>query len=60
LPASPSSWARPNPLGEPLLTIAVTKLADAPYCAGFGNLAKLLGIYIVPGIVACGSLGILF
>ncbi len=49
-----------TPLGEPLATIAVTKLAGPPYHAGFGYLAKLLGVYIVPGILAFGLLGILF
>ncbi|OGD22655.1 MAG: cation transporter [Candidatus Aminicenantes bacterium RBG_16_63_16] len=49
-----------TPLGEPLSTIAVTKLAGAPYHAGFGYLAKLLGVYIVPGVIAFGLLGVLF
>jgi predicted cation transporter len=49
-----------TPLGEPLSTIAVTKLAGPPYHAGFGYLAKLLGVYIVPGILAFGLLGVLF
>jgi predicted cation transporter len=49
-----------TPLGEPLSTIAVSKLAGAPYHAGFGFLAKLLGVYIIPGILAYGVLGILF
>lgn len=49
-----------TPLGEPLSTIAVTKLAGQPYHAGFGFLVKLLGIYILPGILAFGLLGVLF
>jgi predicted cation transporter len=49
-----------TPLGEPLSTIAVTKLAGPPYHAGFSYLAKLLGVYIVPGIIAFGFLGVLF
>jgi predicted cation transporter len=49
-----------TPLGEPLSTIAVSKLAGAPYHAGFEFLAKLLGVYIIPGILAYGILGILF
>jgi len=49
-----------TPLGEPLSTIAITKLSGAPYHAGFGYLAQLLGLYIVPGIIAYGFLGILF
>jgi len=49
-----------TPLGEPLSTIAVTKLAGPPYHAGFGYLAKLLGVYIVPGIIAFGFVGVMF
>ncbi len=47
-----------TPLGEPLSTIAISKLSGAPYHAGFGYLVELLGIYIVPGIVALGVLGV--
>ena len=36
-----------TPLGEPLSTIAVTKLQGAPYNAGFWYLADQLGILIV-------------
>jgi predicted cation transporter len=49
-----------TPLGEPLSTIAITKLAGAPYHAGFDYLIRLLGLYIVPGIIAYGFLGVLF
>lgn len=49
-----------TPLGEPLSTIAVTKLSGPPYFAGFDYLIKLLGIYIVPGILAYGILGTFF
>jgi len=45
-----------TPLGEPLSTIAISKLSGPPYYAGFGFLAGLLGIYIVPGILAFGLL----
>jgi predicted cation transporter len=48
-----------TPLGEPLSTIAVAKLAGPPYNAGFDFLARLLGIYILPGILAFGLLGVL-
>jgi predicted cation transporter len=49
-----------TPLGEPLSTIAVSKLAGPPYYAGFDFLIKTLGIYIVPGILAYGILGMFF
>ena len=45
-----------TPLGEPLSTIAVSKLAGPPYRAGFGFLAAMLGGYILPGILAFGIL----
>jgi predicted cation transporter len=48
-----------TPLGEPLSTIAISKLSGPPYYAGFGFLAELLGIYILPGILAFGILGVL-
>jgi predicted cation transporter len=48
-----------TPLGEPLSTIAVAKLAGPPYNAGFWYLANLLGTYIVPGILALGIIGVL-
>ncbi len=38
----------------------LTKLAGDPYHAGFGYLAKLLGAYIVPGIIAYGFVGVFF
>ncbi len=49
-----------TPLGEPLSTIAISKLSGDPYYAGFGFLIGLLGWYIVPGIVALGVLGVAF
>jgi predicted cation transporter len=48
-----------TPLGEPLSTIAVSKLSGPPFHAGFGYLAGLLGIYLLPGILAFGILGVL-
>ena len=45
-----------TPLGEPLSTIAVSKLAGPPYHAGFDYLARMLGIYILPGILTFGLL----
>jgi predicted cation transporter len=49
-----------TPLGEPLSTIAISKLSGPPYFAGFDYLIRLLGIYIVPGILAYGFLGMFF
>jgi predicted cation transporter len=49
-----------TPLGEPLSTIAISKLAGAPYHAGFGYLIKLLAFYLIPGIFAYGLVGIFF
>lgn len=49
-----------TPLGEPLSTIAISKLSGDPYYAGFGFLVGLLGWYIVPGIIALGVLGVAF
>ena len=49
-----------TPLGEPLSTIAVSKLSGAPYYAGFDYLLKLLGIYIIPGILVYGLIGMFF
>ena len=45
-------------MGEPLSTIAISKLSGEPYHANFFYLAKLLGYYIVPAVVALGVLGI--
>jgi predicted cation transporter len=49
-----------TPLGEPLSTITVSKLSGDPYHAGFGFLFDLMGIYIIPGILVMGILGIVF
>jgi predicted cation transporter len=43
-----------TPLGEPLSTIVISKLSGPPYFAGFNFLINLLGIYIVPGVIAFG------
>ena len=45
-----------TPVGEPLATIAVAKLADEPYYAGFWFLFQKLGVLIVPGVLALGIL----
>jgi len=47
-----------TPLGEPLSTLAVAKLSGPPYSAGFDFLARLLGIYLLPGILAFGILAV--
>jgi len=49
-----------TPLGEPLSTIAISKLSGEPYNAGFGFLFDMLGIYVIPGILALGILGVIF
>jgi predicted cation transporter len=43
-----------TPIGEPLSTIAIAKLKGEPHHADFFFLLKLLGIYIIPGIVLLG------
>ncbi|WP_236698079.1 DUF1646 family protein [Pyrodictium occultum] len=44
-----------TPVGEPLATIAVSKLSGPPYHAGFDFLLRLLGPYIVPAVVAVAA-----
>jgi predicted cation transporter len=46
-----------TPLGEPLSTIMVQKLAGPPYNADFLFPIRNLGIYIVPGVVAIALFG---
>jgi predicted cation transporter len=41
-----------TPVGEPLATIAVTKLAGEPYHAGFWFLSQKLAALIIPGVFA--------
>ena len=48
-----------TPLGEPLSTIVTSKLAGAPYHASFTFLFEMIGIYVIPGIVVFGILGVL-
>jgi len=48
-----------TPLGEPLTTIVISKLAGEPYHAGFLFLFDKLGIYIVPAVIILGILGLL-
>jgi len=48
-----------TPVGEPLSTIAITKLKGEPYHADFFFLLRLLGAYVVPGVLAFAALGAL-
>jgi len=48
-----------TPIGEPLSTIAISKLQGDPYHAGFFFLWSILGWYILPGVLFLGILGIL-
>lgn len=49
-----------TPLGEPLSTIAIQKLSGPPQYATFTYLFDLLAIYIIPGIIAFGIVGMFF
>jgi predicted cation transporter len=49
-----------TPIGEPLSTIAVSKLSGEPYHADFFFLFKLLGKWIVPLVVLLGILPLFF
>ena len=49
-----------TPLGEPLSTIAITKLKDAPYYASFWYLFDQLAVLIVSGVVACGLFAVFY
>ncbi|MCX5784041.1 MAG: DUF1646 family protein [Elusimicrobia bacterium] len=40
-----------TPLGEPLSTIAIAKLKGAPHNADFFFLLRLLGLWVLPGII---------
>ncbi len=44
-----------TPIGEPLSTICISKLAVEPYRAGFFFLFRTLGCYVVPGIAGLGA-----
>jgi predicted cation transporter len=48
-----------TPLGEPLATIAISKLAREPYHADFWFLMRHLWPFVIPGIAAMGALGFL-
>jgi predicted cation transporter len=49
-----------TPVGEPLSTIAITKLQGPPYNAGFFFLFNQLAIYIIPGCLAMGLVAMFF
>ena len=49
-----------TPVGEPLSTIAITKLQAEPYHAGFFFLFNQLAVYIIPGCLAFGLLAMFF
>jgi predicted cation transporter len=49
-----------TPLGEPLSTIAISKLQGPPYNAGFFFLFEKLAFYIIPGVLAMGVLAAFF
>ncbi|MGB9929360.1 MAG: DUF1646 family protein [Methanosarcina sp.] len=49
-----------TPLGEPLSTIAISKLSGAPYHADFMFLFNMLGKYILPGVLVYGLIGTFF
>jgi predicted cation transporter len=48
-----------TPLGEPLTTIVISKLAGAPYYAGFLFLFDKLALYIIPCVIALGVIGVI-
>lgn len=45
-----------TPIGEPLSTIVVSKLKGAPHNADFFFLLKMLGFWIIPGVIALSFL----
>ena len=49
-----------TPLGEPLSTILVAKLAGPPYHAGFLFPLKHFGLYLIPGVAAVALFGALW
>ncbi len=49
-----------TPIGEPLSTIATLKLAGEPYHADFWFLMRLLGPWIVPGVLLFAGLSFCF
>ncbi len=48
-----------TPIGEPLSTIAISKLKAAPYHADFFFLFRHLWLFVIPGVILLGVLGAL-
>ncbi len=46
-----------TPVGEPLSTIAVSRLKGDPYYADFFFLLRNLAVYIIPGVLICSFAG---
>lgn len=46
-----------TPVGEPLSTIAVSRLKGDPYNADFFFLLRNLAVYIIPGVLICALAG---
>ncbi len=46
-----------TPLGEPLSTIAISKLAGEPYHAGFTFLIDTIGAHIIIGVIGLAAFG---
>jgi predicted cation transporter len=46
-----------TPVGEPLSTIAISKLKGEPYHADFFFLLHLLGVYVIPAVIALAIYG---
>jgi len=49
-----------TPIGEPLSTIMVLKLAGPPYHAGFFFPLQHFGKYMIPGVIAIAILGVVY
>ena len=49
-----------TPLGEPLSTILVHKLAGPPYNAGFTFPISVFAVYVVPGVIATALFGAMY
>ena len=49
-----------TPVGEPLSTILVNKLAGPPYHAGFFFPVDIFGIYVIPGVIALAIFGTIY
>jgi len=49
-----------TPVGEPLSTILVHKLAGPPYNADFFFLMRHFGVYIIPGVIAIAMFGAMY